>query len=175
MFSSEYCEIFKNNYFEENLQTAAFASVFDKNKRYFCGSKTLHKIDLKNWWISQVFLSKLCVMAPVSLIREATLFIFKDPSVWLLPKWISIIKSRYRWINPKNPTHLKTFCDGLDFGSLPDPRRYSCSVFGPLQEKTWKKRKKRNVTKTSVLDIFSGLTSVLDIFSMPLSLNLLSN
>ena len=29
-----------------------------------------------------------------------------------------------RWIN-LNPTHSKTFCDGLDFGSLRDPKRYT--------------------------------------------------
>ena len=33
--------------------------------------------------------------------------------------------SRSRWVNFKNPTTSKTFCDGLDFGSLRDPRRYT--------------------------------------------------
>ena len=40
--------IFNNTYFEEHLRTAASASVFNQNKRCLCGSKTLHKIDLKN-------------------------------------------------------------------------------------------------------------------------------
>ena len=37
--------------------------------------------------------------------------------------------SRPRRINLKNLTHSKTFFDGLDFGSLWDPRRYT----GPMQ------------------------------------------
>ena len=54
VFSCEHCKIFKNAHFEEHLRTAASASVYNKNKRWLCGSKTLHKIDLKDWWIGQV-------------------------------------------------------------------------------------------------------------------------
>ena len=50
----EYCEIFKNTCFEEHLWTAASGSVFNKNKRCLRGSKNLHKIGFKNWWIGEV-------------------------------------------------------------------------------------------------------------------------
>ena len=56
----EYCEIFKNTCFEEHLQTAASASVFNKNKRSLHGSKNFHKIGLKNWWIGQVLFKQIC-------------------------------------------------------------------------------------------------------------------
>ena len=48
VFPCEYYEIFKKTYFGEHLRTAAPASVFNKNKRCLCGSKTLHKMGLKN-------------------------------------------------------------------------------------------------------------------------------
>ena len=32
MFSSEYCEIFKNTYFEEHLRTAASYHIISRNK-----------------------------------------------------------------------------------------------------------------------------------------------
>ena len=87
MFSCEHCKMFNNTYFEEHLRTAASASVFNKNKRCLCGSKTPHKIDLQiDEWV-KFFLSKLVgVMFHISLLREVTAFIFKDPSGWLLPK-----------------------------------------------------------------------------------------
>ena len=44
----------ERTYFEEHLRTAASASIFNNNKKCFCGSKTLHKTDLENRWIGQV-------------------------------------------------------------------------------------------------------------------------
>ena len=102
------------NYFEEHLRRAASAYVFNKNKRCLCGSKTLHKIDLKDWWIGQVCLSKLVgVMAHISLLREATTFIFKDPTGWLFPKWINkwiwIIDTSIKVIQSQKSYSLKSF------------------------------------------------------------------
>ena len=50
----EYCEIFKNTCFEEHLWTAASGPAFNKNKRCLHGSKNVHKIGFKNWWIGEV-------------------------------------------------------------------------------------------------------------------------
>ena len=47
-------------------------------------------------------------------------------------------------------THSKTFCDGIDFGSLPDPRRYTqCPRADAIdrEEKTQKNHNKKDSLK----------------------------
>ena len=52
--------------------------------------------------------------------------------------------------NHKNPTHSKTFCDGIDFGSLPDAIRYTqCPRADAIdrEEKTLKTHDKKDSLK----------------------------
>ena len=72
-----------NTFLEEDLWTAAFASVFDKNKRCLCGSENLPKTGLKILWIGPVLFKYIWWCKYV--------FIFKETSDWLLPKWVWII------------------------------------------------------------------------------------
>ena len=62
------------------------------------------------------------MMAKVSLVRKAIAVISKETGGWLLPKQVQIINKSIK-INLL-PTPSKTFCNGLDFGTLLDPRHY---------------------------------------------------
>ena len=64
-------------------------------------------------------------MADVSLIREATVIIFKETGDWLLPKWRWVINKLIKMNLSQKSYYLKTFLDGLDFGSHWDPRHYT--------------------------------------------------
>ena len=84
------------------------------------------------------FLSKLVgVMAHVSQIWEAMVFISKD----------SGDLSRSGWVSAKNPTHSKTFCDGLNLGSRWDSRRYTSDRCNWRVEKTLKTHVKKDSLK----------------------------
>ena len=87
------------------------------------------------------------MIAHVSKIREVMVFISKD----------SGDLSRSGWVNAKNPTHSKTFCDRLDLGSLWDSRRYTWDRCNWRVEKTLKTHVKKDSLKKMKLNWWTFL------------------
>ena len=88
------------------LRTFILKNIFQR----LCGSKNQHKIGLKNWWIGQVFLTEFfVVITHVSLIREATVFIFRETGGWLPPKWTWIINKSISMNQSQKFCSIKNF------------------------------------------------------------------
>ena len=60
------------------------------------------------------------MMADISLVRKAVVVASKETGGWLLPKRVTIITKSVKM--NLSPAPSETFCNGLDYRTLLDPR-----------------------------------------------------